>query len=106
MKSAPDLRRFVYACTEAVYWQLEHRVPKLKGKESRGFEAPITEDMVARYHQMPYFLTKRVGEELAMAYHHQYGIPATSMRFGFVPVRQSTRPSRRRLSSGRNDEAT
>ena len=36
------------------------------------------------YKQMPYFLTKWVGEELCMTYHRQYGIPATSMRFATV----------------------
>ena len=80
----PNLHRFVYACTEAIYWRLEDRIPHLQGRESRYFEDPITEDMVARHHQMPYFLTKWIGEELAMSYHHQYGIPATSFRFSTV----------------------
>lgn len=80
----PNLHRFIYACTEAIYWQLDDRIPHLRGKETRYFEQPITEDMVARYHQMPYFLTKRIGEELAMTYHHQYGIPTTSFRFSTV----------------------
>lgn len=81
---APYLQRFVYACTEAIYWRLEERIPHLLGKESRYFEQPITEAMVARYHQMPYFLTKWVGEELAMAYHYQYGVPSVSFRFSTV----------------------
>ena len=72
----PDLHRLVYASTEAVYWDLH-------GK-GRLFEEPITEDMVSRYHQMPYFLTKWIGEELCMAYHHQYGVPATVFRFATV----------------------
>lgn len=80
----PQLHRFVYACTEAIYWRLEERIPQLLGKESRYFEQPITETMVARYHQMPYFLTKWVGEELAMAYYYQYGVPTTSFRFATV----------------------
>ena len=80
----PNLQRFIYACTEAIYWQLEQRIPHLQGKESRGFSQPITEEMVARYHQMPYFLTKRVGEELVMAYHYQYGVPSVSFRFATV----------------------
>ena len=80
----PQLHRFVYACTEAIYWRLEERIPHLQGKESRYFEEPISEAMVARYHQMPYFLTKWVGEELVMAYHYQYGVPATSFRFSTV----------------------
>ncbi len=80
----PNLHRFVYACTEAIYWRLEERIPHLKGKESRYFPHPITEDMVARYNQMPYFLTKWVGEELTMTYHYQYDIPTTSFRFSTV----------------------
>ena len=72
----PDLQRLVYACTEAIYWRL--------GEMGRFFEEPITEEMVSRYKQMPYFLTKWVGEELCMTYHRQYGIPATSMRFATV----------------------
>lgn len=80
----PTLTRFVYACTEAVYWRLEERVPYLRGKESRDFDRPITEDMVAGYHQMPYFLTKWIGEQLAMTYYYQYGVPVTSLRFSTV----------------------
>ena len=72
----PDLQRLVYACTEAIYWRL--------GEKGRFFEEPITEAMVSRYKQMPYFLTKWVGEELCMTYHRQYGVPATSLRFATV----------------------
>ena len=72
----PNLHRFVYACTEAVYWKLEDY--------GRYFEEPVTEDMVARYHHMPYFLTKWIGEELAMAYYYQYQVPSTSFRFSTV----------------------
>ena len=72
----PDLHRLVYASTEAVYW-------RLPGK-GRFFEEPIREDMVSAYHHMPYFLTKWMGEELCMAYHHQYGIPSTVFRFSTV----------------------
>ena len=72
----PNLHRFVYACTEAIYWRLE--------EYGRYFDEPITEDMVARYHQMPYFLTKWIGEELAMAYYYQYDVPATSFRFSTI----------------------
>ncbi len=73
---SPNLHRFVYACTEAVYWRLEDY--------GRYFEEPITEDMVARYHHMPYFLTKWIGEELAMTYYYQYEVPATSFRFSTI----------------------
>ena len=72
----PNLHRLVYACTEANYWRL--------GEKGRFFEEPITEAMVSQYKQMPYFLTKWVGEELCMTYHRQYGVPATSMRFATV----------------------
>ena len=40
--------------------------------------------MVAKYHHMPYFLTKWIGEELCMTYHHQYGVPSTVFRFTTV----------------------
>ena len=72
----PNLHRFVYASTVAVYLRLE--------KNGRYFEEPIREDMAARYHQMPYFLTKWIGEELTMAYHYQYDLPATSFRFSTI----------------------
>ena len=36
----PDLKRLVYACTEAIYWRL--------GEKGRFFEEPITEEMVSR----------------------------------------------------------
>lgn len=74
--ACPHLQRFIYACTEAIYWRLEEK--------GRYFVQPIHEEMVARYHHMPYFLTKWVGEELAMAYYHQYGVPTTSFRFSTV----------------------
>ena len=82
--SCPNLHRFVYACTEAVYWRLDERSPTLEGRESRYFEQPITEDRVARYHQMPYFLTKWIGEQLAMTYYYQYQVPVTSFRFATI----------------------
>jgi dTDP-L-rhamnose 4-epimerase len=72
----PDLHRLVYASTEAVYWRLP--------AAGRYFEDPITEEMVSPHHQMPYFLTKWVGEELCMAYHLQYGTPSTVFRFSTV----------------------
>ena len=70
------LHRFVYASTEAIYWRLDQR--------GRLFERPVTEEMVSPTHQMPYFLTKWVGEELCTAYFHQYGIPTVSFRFATV----------------------
>ena len=70
------LHRFVYASTEAIYWRLDQR--------GRLFERPITEEMVSPTHQMPYFLTKWMGEELCTTYFHQYGIPTVSFRFATV----------------------
>ncbi|MBI1923395.1 NAD(P)-dependent oxidoreductase [Candidatus Poribacteria bacterium] len=72
----PNLHRLVYASTEAIYWRLPSK--------GRLFEEPITEEMVSRYHAMPYFLTKWIGEELCLAYHHQYGVPSTVFRFSTV----------------------
>ncbi len=71
-----NIHRLVYACTEAIYWQLTEK--------GRLFNELITEDMVAKYHHMPYFLTKWIGEELCMTYHHQYDIPSTVFRFTTV----------------------
>ena len=73
---SPDLHRLVYTSTEAVYWE-----PLQKG---RFYERPITEGMASRYHAMPYFLTKWIGEELCMAYHHQYSVPSTVFRLATV----------------------
>ncbi|MCZ6632875.1 MAG: NAD(P)-dependent oxidoreductase [bacterium] len=72
----PELHRLVYACTEAIYWDLK--------AEGRLFEEPISEDMVSKTHRMPYFLTKWIGEELVMNYHIQYGIPSVVCRFATV----------------------
>ena len=72
----PNLHRFVYASTEGVYWDA-----RING---RYFENPITEDMVGKYPNMPYLMTKWLGEELAMVYHYQYGVPTCAMRFSTV----------------------
>ena len=72
----PNLHRFVYASTEGVYWDA-----RING---RYFEDPITEDMVGKYPNMPYLMTKWLGEELAMVYHYQYGVPTCAMRFSTV----------------------
>ena len=73
---APGLHRLVYACTEAVYWRTED--------DGRLFERPIREDEVSPRIAMPYFLTKWIGEELCMNYHHQYGVPTVVCRFTTV----------------------
>lgn len=72
----PNLQRFVYASTEGVYWDARYN--------GRYFDEPIYEDMVSEYPNMPYLMTKRLGEELAMVYHHQYGVPTCAMRFSTV----------------------
>ena len=72
----PNLHRFVYASTEGIYWSLT--------ENGRYFDEPITEDFVGKHPHMPYLLTKWLGEELAMAYHFQYGVPTTVMRFSTV----------------------
>ncbi len=72
----PNLHRFVYASTEGVYW--DARV------NGRYFENPISEDMAGNYPDMPYLLTKWLGEELALAYHFQYSLPVTALRFSTV----------------------
>ena len=72
----PGLHRFAYACTEAVYWEAPYR--------GRYFEEPITEEMTAEYCDMPYFMTKRIGEELTICYQRQYGVPACVFRFATI----------------------
>ena len=75
-ENCPSLHRFIYASTEGVYW--DARV------NGRYFEEPIREDMIGEYPNMPYLMTKWLGEELAMVYHHQYGLPVCAMRFSTV----------------------
>ena len=72
----PNLQRFVYASTEGVY--LDARV------NGRYCPAPNTEDSRVKYPNMGYLMTKWLGEELAMVYHYQYGLPTCVMRFSTV----------------------
>ena len=72
----PDLRLFVYASTEGVY--LDARV------DGRYSPVPNSEDARIKYPNMGYLMTKWLGEELAMVYHYQYGVPACAMRFSTV----------------------
>ncbi len=72
----PNLHRLVYASTEGVYWCLT--------ESGRYFKEPIREETRIRHPHMPYLLTKWLGEELAIAYHLQYGVPTTAMRFSTV----------------------
>ncbi|MCY3681683.1 MAG: NAD(P)-dependent oxidoreductase [Gemmatimonadetes bacterium] len=75
-EKVPNLQRFVYACTEAIYWKVD--------EAGRLFEQPISEDMVSATKAMPYFLTKWIGEELVMNYHVQYGVPSVVCRFATI----------------------
>ena len=50
----------------------------------RYFKEPIKEDTRIRHPHMPYLMTKWLGEELVSAYHFQYGIPTTALRFSTV----------------------
>ncbi len=72
----PDLQRFVYASTEGVY--LDARV------DGRYSPVPNTEEARIKYPNMGYLMTKWLGEELAMVYHYQYGLPVCAMRFSTV----------------------
>jgi len=72
----PGLHRLVYASTEGVY--LDARV------NGRYSPAPNKEDARIKYPGMGYLMTKWLGEELAMVYHYQYGIPTCVMRFSTV----------------------
>lgn len=72
----PNLHRFVYASTAGVYWHIP--------ESGRYFTEPIREDIRIRNPHMPYLLTKWLGEELAVAYHLQYGVPTTVLRFSTV----------------------
>ncbi len=72
----PHVQRFVYACTEAIYWRVE--------ESGRLFEKPIAEDMVSATHAMPYFLTKWIGEELVVNYGVQYDLPCVVCRFATI----------------------
>lgn len=72
----PNLHRFVYASTEGVY--LDARV------NGRYSPVPNREDARIKYPNMGYLMTKWLGEELAMVYHYQYGLPTCVMRFSTV----------------------
>ena len=75
-EQCPNLHRFVYASTEGVY--LDARV------NGRYSPLPNTEDTRIKYPGMGYLMTKWLGEELAMVYHYQYGVPTCAMRFSTV----------------------
>jgi nucleoside-diphosphate-sugar epimerase len=70
---APNLHRFIYASTDAVY-------PVFPDDEPGHI---ATEDMNVEPSGM-YPFTKWVGERLSLAYHKQYGIPVVAFRFAWV----------------------
>ena len=72
----PNLHRFIYASTAGVYWHITD--------SGRYYSEPIREDTRIRHPHMPYLLTKWLGEELAVAYHLQYRVPTTVLRFSTV----------------------
>jgi nucleoside-diphosphate-sugar epimerase len=68
------LRRFIYASTDAVY-PTDH-------KTSRTPEI-ITEETGIQP-DMPYAMSKWIGEVLCLRYHQQYGLPVVPLRFACV----------------------
>ncbi len=70
LQEAPNLHRFVYACTDAIY-------PSV-------IEGLTTEEMGAGRPRGMYAFSKWVGEHLAFHYHQHHGIPAVAFRFAYV----------------------
>ncbi len=71
---APNLQHFFYASTDAIY---EKYIPG-------GIPTPIQEDTMKIAPGGQYALTKYLGEELALGYHRNYGLPVTSFRFALA----------------------
>jgi UDP-glucose 4-epimerase len=72
-QEAPDLRRLIYASTDAIYATFPDTEP---GQVS-------TEDVPVNPVGM-YSFSKWVGERLVLAFHRQYGIPSVAFRFAWV----------------------
>lgn len=68
------LQHFFYASTDAIY---EKYVPG-------GMADPICEDTMKIAPGGQYALTKYLGEELALGYHRNYGLPVTVFRFALA----------------------
>jgi UDP-glucose 4-epimerase len=68
------LQHFFYASTDAIY---EKYIPG-------GIAEPIREDTMKIAPGGQYALTKYLGEELALGYHRNYGLPVTVFRFALA----------------------
>ncbi len=71
---APNLQHFFYASSDAIY---NKYVPG-------GMASPISEDNTEVAPGGQYALTKYLGEELALGYHRNGGLPVTVFRFALV----------------------
>ena len=71
---APNLQHFFYASSDAIY---EKYVPG-------GMTEPISEDNIKIAPGGQYALTKYLGEELALGYQRNFGLPVTVFRFALV----------------------
>jgi nucleoside-diphosphate-sugar epimerase len=69
-----DLRRLIYASTDAVY-PTDHKTSR--------YPEIITEETGIQP-AMPYAMSKWIGEVLCLRYHQQYGLPAVPLRFACV----------------------
>src|SRR5690606_7233034 len=65
-KSAPNLKKLVYASSSSVYG---------------GDSGPISSEQSPTKPISPYGLTKLAGEQLCSLYYRQYGIPFTALRY-------------------------
>ncbi len=71
---APNLQHFFYASSDAIY---EKYIPG-------GMTEPIREDNMKIAPGGQYALTKYLGEELALGYQRNFGLPVTVFRFALV----------------------
>jgi nucleoside-diphosphate-sugar epimerase len=71
---APNLQHFFYASSDALYAKY---IPG-------GMPTPINEDNTTIAPSGQYALTKYLGEELALGYHRNFGLPVTVFRFALV----------------------
>ncbi|MEZ4677594.1 MAG: NAD(P)-dependent oxidoreductase [Caldilineaceae bacterium] len=71
---APHLQHFFYASSDAIY---EKYIPG-------GMTEPIREDNMKIAPGGQYALTKYLGEELALGYQRNFGVPVTVFRFALV----------------------
>ncbi len=71
---APNLQHFFYASSDAIY---EKYIPG-------GMAEPISEDNTKIAPGGQYALTKYLGEELALGYQRNFGVPVTVFRFALV----------------------